>query len=413
MFIDQQFHLSYCTNIHAGERWNDVLESLKQFLPPIKAAVAPNQAFGLGLRLSNQASEALVDPATLQIFKQFLKDNNCYVFTMNGFPYGDFHRTIVKDAVHLPDWGSQDRLDYTIRLFDILKELLPAGMEGGISTSPLSYRLWHIEKPEQLALIYEKGIQNLAQVVIHLARIRSEHGCFMHLDIEPEPDGLMDCTQDVLDFYQNLLVPKAAPVIATALNITMEAAEQAIYDHLQLCYDVCHFAVMFEDSKPALEQLLAAGIKIGKVQISAALKANFTGKQAEDDAMREVLQNYAESTYLHQVVLKDGNSHFHRYNDLSTALAQHQTETAEEWRTHFHVPIFLNSFGQLVSTQSDIIELLEVLTTQPFTQHLEVETYTWEVLPSNIKTDLTTSIIRELRWVIDQIQSKHEKNSRT
>ena len=132
--------LTYCSNIHPGESWEDHFAQLQQHVPLIKARVNPDGRFGIGLRLSNTASLELKNEETLSSFIEWLNENDCYVFTMNGFPYGSFHNTIVKDKVHAPDWTTQDRVDYTIRLAEILSKLLPKDMEGGISTSPLSYR---------------------------------------------------------------------------------------------------------------------------------------------------------------------------------------------------------------------------------------------------------------------------------
>ena len=133
-------HLTYCTNIHTGENWQDHFTEIKKYFPSIKNELSPDKPMGIGLRLSNIASEELSQGDNLTIFQQWLSQNNAYVFTMNGFPYGGFHNVIVKDQVHAPDWTTTDRVDYTIRLFDILNKLLPAKMEGGISTSPLSYK---------------------------------------------------------------------------------------------------------------------------------------------------------------------------------------------------------------------------------------------------------------------------------
>src|ERR1700712_4024696 len=143
-------HLTYCTNIHSGETWADHFQALQLNFPGIKAKLSPDKPMGLGLRLSNVASLDLIKKENLIIFKQWLAENDTYVFTMNGFPYGNFHQTRVKDQVHAPDWTTTDRLNYTLRLFEILIQLLPEGMDGGISTSPLSYRYW-FGTPDDLA----------------------------------------------------------------------------------------------------------------------------------------------------------------------------------------------------------------------------------------------------------------------
>ena len=142
MLINDLFHLSYCTNIHPAETWEATFQSLQKYLLPIQSKLAPNKKLGIGLRLSNQASIELNQRNHLEAFKQWLNNHNLYVFTMNGFPYGAFHQQRVKDQVHQPDWSTKERFEYTKRLIDQLAYLLPEGMEGGISTSPISYKPW-------------------------------------------------------------------------------------------------------------------------------------------------------------------------------------------------------------------------------------------------------------------------------
>ena len=136
-------HLTYCSNIHAGESWKEHFDKLKEHIPVITQRISPLEAFGIGLRLSNVASLELRKQENLEEFKRWLAENNCYVFTMNGFPFGGFHNTVVKDKVHAPDWLSPERVSYTIRLAQILAAILPDGVDGGISTSPLTYKFWH------------------------------------------------------------------------------------------------------------------------------------------------------------------------------------------------------------------------------------------------------------------------------
>ena len=198
-------HLTYCTNIHPGKDWAADFAALQENFPLIKQSVSPHQSLGLGLRLSNAASITLSDEAELNVFKQWLKENDAYVFTMNGFPYGDFHRTVVKENVHAPDWTTDQRKDYTIRLFDILRFLLPKGMDGGISTSPLSYRHW-FNTAEDFEVAKRTATLNIVAVVEHLIVIDRESGQLLHLDIEPEPDGILETGREFIDWFENDLL---------------------------------------------------------------------------------------------------------------------------------------------------------------------------------------------------------------
>lgn len=391
-------HLSYCTNIHAGESWAEHFEALKQHFPAIKKGVSPGQSMGIGLRLSNSASRDILQADQLQIFKKWLSENDAYVFTMNGFPYGDFHHAVVKDQVHAPDWTKHERLNYTLRLFDILAELLPEGLEGGISTSPLSYKYWFPNKQ-----LVEKAMlnatHNILSIAEHLYRIKEKRGISLHLDIEPEPDGLLETGPEFIHWFENYLLPLAKAVLPSRLQITEEDAIACIREHICLCYDVCHFAIGYEPMNDILAELSVKGIRVGKIQISAALKA---GIPVDNDSRKEIsdaFSQYQEPTYLHQVVARKSDHSLIRYRDLPDALKDIANKDVEEWRAHFHVPVFAEDLGLLRSTRSDITEILKRYKSDPFTDHLEVETYTWEVLPEALKLPIDQSIIRELNWV--------------
>ena len=391
-------HLSYCTNIHAGESWAEHFGALKKYFPAIKRGVSPDQAMGIGLRLSNSASRDILQADQLITFKKWLSENDAYVFTMNGFPYGDFHHSVVKDQVHAPDWTTNERLNYTLRLFDILAELLPEGLEGGISTSPLSYKYWFPNK--QLA---EKAMlnatHNILSVAEHLYRIKEKRGISLHLDMEPEPDGLLETGPEFIHWFENYLLPLAKAVLSSRLQITEEDAIACIREHICLCYDVCHFAIGYEPMNDILEDLSAKGIRIGKIQISAALKAIIPADEDLRKGIADAFSQYQEPTYLHQVVARKSDHSLIRYRDLPDALRDIDNKGVEEWRAHFHVPVFAEDLGLLHSTRSDISDILKQYKSNPFTDHLEVETYTWEVLPEALKLPIDQSIIRELNWV--------------
>lgn len=392
------YHLTYCTNIHPGERWSEVQASLQTYLPPIREALAPDQPFGIGLRLSQRATEDILAGKQLEHFRTWLAENNYYVFTMNAFPYGGFHRQRVKDEVHRPDWTTPERLQYTLRSFDVLAEVLPDGMEGGISTSPLSYKLWHADA-SALDLVRAKATRQLAQVAEYLYRLHQTTGKLLHLDLEPEPDGLLENTQEVIDYFNNWLLPQGITYLQQQLGIRPDEAERCLRTHVQICYDICHFAVAYERPREVFSRWQQAGIKIGKIQISAALKALLPAAVAERKAVTQAFASLVESTYLHQVVARTTDEQFVRYDDLPNALRHIAELHIREWRTHFHVPIFVAEYGALAATQSDIRDVLDMLREEPLTQHLEIETYTWEVLPPEIQLGLDESIIRELRWV--------------
>jgi len=392
-------HLTYCTNIHPGKNWDDDFKALQENFPVIKQSVSPDQPLGLGLRLSNASSLELIKEDTLAEFKQWLKENDAYVFTMNGFPYGEFHRTVVKEDVHTPDWTNDSRKEYTIRLFRILESILPEGMNGGISTSPLSYRHW-FKTTEDFMQAKRTATLNVIEVIKELVAIGEQTGKTMHLDLEPEPDGILETGREFIDWYQDDLLPLGIPAIETSLNVSAAEAESLIKKHLCLCYDVCHFAIGYEAHYEVLKELEAKGIKVGKIQISAALKASLDKSAEEREIIKNSFQTFNEPTYLHQVVALKKDGGLIRYSDLTPALADFENEEAAQWRAHFHVPISIKEIGLLQSTQEDITAVLDLQKNAPFTDHLEVETYTWEVLPEQLKLPIAQSISNELNWVI-------------
>ena len=389
-------HLGYCTNIHAGESWNQHFSALKENFAEIKRSLSPDSAMGIGLRLSHLASVELLEGNNLQEFKLWLSDNEAYVFTMNGFPYGGFHHTVVKEQVHAPDWTSSARLDYTLRLFDILSAILPEGIKGGISTSPLSYRHW-FSSEAALNMAKQEATKNILKVVIRLCQIKQETGKSLHLDIEPEPDGILETGREFIDWFEEDLLSKGIPYLQEILGVPAVEAATHIREHINLCYDVCHFAIGYESHKDILEELNSKEIKTGKIQISAALKARFSQAGDSREAILAAFEKFNEPTYLHQVIARMDDGTLVRYPDLAQALAS--GDEAEEWRAHFHVPVFADDFGTLESTQTDITEVLNLYLACSFTEHLEVETYTWEVLPDSLKVPLAESITRELQWV--------------
>ncbi len=403
-------HLGYCSNIHPGESWVDHFAALRHAVPTVRAQLGlpADEPFGLGLRLSNEASLVLEQSGELADFQQWLADTNTYVFTMNGFPFGGFHGVVVKDQVHAPDWTTEARVEYTNRLFRILAQLLPIDesgepMSGGISTSPLSYRHWFDwAQPANRDYVFSQTTQNVLDVVIELIRVRQRTGRLMHLDIEPEPDGLLETTDEFIEWFVNYLIPMGLDAVGHAFGMEDEAAETAICDHVRLCYDVCHAAVGYEQPADVLAKLRSYRLRVGKVQISAALKANFPADEPGRAAIKNAFADFDEPTYLHQVVARTESGELLRFTDLPNALLA-TIDTHAEWRAHFHVPIFTDQFGLLQSTRDAIETALTLQREQPFTDQFEVETYTWTVLPDGLKLPLTESIARELAWVLPQL----------
>jgi sugar phosphate isomerase/epimerase len=395
---DDEFHLTYCTNIHPGEEWADVASTLKQHLPSLKSAISPIAPFGVGLRLSNRAAETLLEGDRLSRFQDWLQSEDLYVFTLNGFPYGNFHGERVKDSVYSPDWRSEKRAAYTRRLARILAELVPDNMQGSISTSPLSYKPWLDAETRETA--FRRGSLHLAEVTKTLAEIEAKTDTHLHVDLEPEPDCLIENTEESIAFFQDWLWPVGGAHLANHLKVSQNEAESLLRRHVQLCYDTCHFAVEYEEPATVFERLSTADVPVGKIQLSAALRTRLPENRS---LLADRLRPFAEDTYLHQVVERHEDGTLNRYRDLPDALPHLETTDAEEWRIHYHVPIYTDAYEGLHSTRGDIADTLALVSEDAFCPHLEIETYTWDVLPAALKEDLPTSLLREYEWILSNL----------
>lgn len=360
--------ITYCTNIHPGESWAETFTALATHVPQIKAAVSPGHPFPIGLRLSARAARELAAGQAAS-FAGWLRDEHCFVTTINGFPFGAFHGTRVKEQAYLPDWRSRERSDYTKLLATLLAGFLPESASGSISSVPVGFR------PHLGADHHPLVRENLLEVLLHLDRLRLERGVDLVLALEPEPACLLETASDLVEFVERMNFP------------------QSLRNRIGICLDCCHLALQFEEPAEVVSLLAGAGIRIGKVQVSSALR------QRHD--RRESLHPFQEPCYLHQVVVRRRDGTLTRYHDLPEALQRHRGENEEEWRCHFHVPLFVERTGEFETTRFFAEKLLPLLDRRVL---LEVESYSWEVLPPELrKGEVADSIIREIRWLQERV----------
>jgi sugar phosphate isomerase/epimerase len=381
--------LTYCTNVHPGESLLAVREMLQQHVLPVKRLVSPDAPFGVGLRLAATAADALTDPHELDRFQAQLLDGGLYCFTLNGFPYGAFHQTRVKERVYLPDWHSPERLRYTQVLARLLSELLPIGVNGSISTVPGCFKDNVTGSSSEQAMA--DALVDLAATLVDLERSRGRR---IALALEPEPECFLETSEQAVRFFeQHLFSRRARERLVEKADLEPAEAERALRRHLGVCLDTCHASVEFEAPLQAYRRLSHAGIAVPKVQLSAGLRL----PEATPERL-ESLRAFADDVYLHQTVVRRGES-LQRYLDLPEAFA-HAPREGAEWRVHFHVPIFLGELGTFESTQDDLLPLLGELARASDCPHLEVETYTWDVLPEAFRSvPVDEAIARELGFV--------------
>ena len=380
MKIGNRLHLTYCLNVHPGETWDQNLAAIRDKALKVRDLVGPKGPFGLGLRLSCEAAKTLSRPEKLSQFRRFLDEQGLYVFTINGFPYGRFHGAAVKEAVYRPDWRAPERRDYTILLADILAALVPAGVTGSISTVPGSYKQW-LRGDEDIAAM----VANLTQVAAHLAEVQERTGRRICLALEPEPDCHIETTAEAIEFF-------TGPLAAGAQN------REIIRRHVGVCFDTAHLAVAFEDLGRSLSRLREAEVTVAKIQLSSALRV------AAGAHAGQALRDFCDEVYLHQVKVCGRDGSLRSYTDLPQAIEAEAGGEQDEWRVHFHVPLFFDGAGPLGSTNSLLDSRFVEAVTQGASQHLEIETYTFDVLPPAIRPgDVTESIAREYRWVLERL----------
>jgi sugar phosphate isomerase/epimerase len=377
--------IGYCTNVHAGVDLESIRNNLDRHATAVRIA-SQQESLGVGLWLPAQAARELSGNA--EDFANFLQQRCLRAFTINGFPYDNFHQRVVKHRVYQPTWWEPARLEYTKQLADLLAVLLPDDEPlGSISTLPIG---WSGDGQSQANLT--RAAEHLRQMANHLERLEATTGRRIVLAIEPEPGCILDTTEDVVTWFSQ----------------TLPETKQRRY--ITVCHDICHAAVMMESQAGVINALSAAGIAIGKVQVSSAVVADWNamaiGRRRE---AIDQLRQFAEDRYLHQTGRRNRSGDFLLSEDLpalldSVATSGDPVRGDEKWVVHFHVPIFLERFGHLGTSQQDVLECLSALyrspTTVEFSGHVEIETYAWSVLPAAMrKRALADEIASEFRWL--------------
>lgn len=392
----RQSHLTYCLNIHPGERWQDQRTAIEKWSTAVKARVSPDGPFGLGLRLGKAAADDLRDPFARRDVRDWLNSLGMYAFTVNAFPYGAFHGAAVKSGVYAPDWRAPGRLAYTTSVAAILADLLPDGVAGSISTVPGSYRAW-IERDGG----EQEIVRSLAEAAWALDGIERRTGRKIALALEPEPDCFLSTAGDCIRFWNGALIPCGTVFLRERAG-SAARAETCLRRFLGVCVDACHFAVEFESPAEAVESLSRAGIAIPKVQVSAALR----GPATPDVARR--LGAFVDRVYLHQTRLRRSDGSVDRWPDLTAErLESIRADRGIEVRSHFHVPLHFGSDGELASTAGDLTARFFSAVSAAGCGHVEIETYTYDVLPAGMRAaTVAESVVREYEVLLGMVPAE-------
>ncbi|MFJ6925967.1 metabolite traffic protein EboE [Streptomyces nigra] len=347
-------HLAYCTNVHPAETLDGVLAQLRDHCEPVRRRLGRDR-LGIGLWLAKDAARALVsDPSALRGLRTELDRRGLEVVTLNGFPYEGFGAEEVKYRVYKPDWADPERLEHTTALARVLAGLLPDDVtRGTISTLPLAWRTAYDDRRAEAARTA------LATFGERLDALQELTGRDIRVGLEPEPGCVVETTGDAL-----------APLAAIG------------HPRIGICVDTCHLATSFEDPHTALDALTAAGVPVVKSQLSAALHA----EHPHLPEVREALAAFDEPRFLHQTRVGTAAG-LRGTDDLGEALTGDALPDAAPWRAHFHVPLHAEPAAPLTSTLPVLKSVLTRLAggPKPLTHHLEVETYTWQALPPELR----------------------------
>jgi hypothetical protein len=377
------YQLAYCTNVHAGADLARTMENLRRYGVAVKERFSPRDPMGIGLWLSAPAVRQLLAEARVPELADFLGECGLVPFTLNGFPQGDFHEQVVKHRVYRPTWWEDERVEYTWDLITALDALLPAGLEGSISTLPIA---WGCPRPSREQM--QRAAQNLHRIVQRLARLETDTGRLIYVCLEPEPGCVLQRSDDMVRFFEELL--------------RSVGRWSEVQRHVRVCHDICHSAVMFEDQQEVLKRYADHGIHVGKIQVSSAMRVDFPRlEQAQRQQAKQALSSFAEDRYLHQTCVRsEDTGEVQFFEDLPQALRA--VSAGGQWRVHFHVPIYVECCGLLLTTQADIRQCLQAVGLHPDLRHFEVETYAWSVLPPEMqRTELADGIADEMRWFSD------------
>lgn len=391
-----QGHLSYSTLVHSGDTWDEMNQSLRTFVPKVKARISPDSNFAVSLRISAESARTLTESAAeRESLKNFLESEGLYVYTVNAFPYGPFKGGPVMERVYEPDWTTQDRVDYTNSIADILAEISPDGVNPSIQTAPLAF------KPNVSGEEYVRQFtRNIFKVIAHLRKLEETTGKRVKLAIEPEPACYLETTDETVTFFKERIFSAAGIAeLAEVAECPISEAEGAARRYLGIVFDIGHQSVGFENITDSLTKIRNAGIPIFKLQEAASLWVQeLTLEKIES------LRRFTDTIYLSQTSLKQ-NGKITKYLNLGEALdAFEANPVPTEMRTHFHVPVFLEQIGPFKTTRFGVQEALKMHREQPLSDHLEIETYTWDVLPADLlHGDIIDNLCRELEFVRDEL----------
>jgi len=311
--------LALCGNVFPADEPSAVLDAIRgpatSWAKALTAA-GHQPSFGFGLYLSaNAASVFAADAIARQELRSALDEAGLCCWTANAFPFGGFHADSVKAKAFSPDWSSPERLRFSIDVAKVLLDLAPPdGSQLSVSTCPLGYG--------DAALSDPSTKQHLEQVCAAFSELSEAAGRPIVLAIEPEPDGAFERVSDLAIWLEE--------------NFTTMQLE-----HLGICWDLCHSAVVGEATGLVLSTLESTGVRLGKIQISSALELSTSLSSARGQRLRQL----TDDAYLHQVRGVSSSGQAFAFPDVPDFLASQESQHCDQLRVHCHVPVCRSDYG--------------------------------------------------------------------
>jgi hypothetical protein len=397
----------YSTNVHRGETLAEIYTNLARYTLPVKRRVFGNQPNGLELHISISSAKELRKERARRAFGEFLNENGLRLFSVNAFPLKSFHTPRVKEKVYSPSWTERPRAQWTNTIAKILADLLPAGTDGSLSTLGGAYR-----RKEHGPAVFRRMAGRFLETLEALAEIEDDTGKRIVLAVEPEPETTFETTRDVVRFVEDYLLPLAQETWrgrgrrgGRQRGLSAARIEERVRRYFTVNFDTCHFSVLFQDLVASLRGLSRAGLSIGKLHVTNAIRLQ---RPLRSPAAYKDFRGMHEPRYFHQFCGQNATGEtIWRDLDLDRLPRQlSKTKHAEvaELRSHYHVPLYLKRFRKLQTTQEDTRIALEEVRRKRMTEHLVIETYTWPILASEDR--LVSGIVKEFRWLLDALGQK-------
>ncbi|HIA27584.1 MAG TPA: hypothetical protein EYN79_05620 [Planctomycetes bacterium] len=392
--------LGYEMNAHPAASLEEFEDALDRYVEPVRKKLAVTGEMAIAPNIGEGLARDLARTTARENLRDRLADGGYRIYTVNAFPLRNFHARRVKEQVYLPSWAHRRRATLTCKIADIVAEVQPDAQRITISTLGGGYRRAGDDRKTRL-----KMAANYLEVVAHLVRLEARTGILIELTAEPEPDTTFERSQDVIGFFEDLMLPLTG-ALARKLRVPKARAEELLRRHFTVNLDVCHASVLFCDPVSEWKELEGAGLRVAKLHLTSALSLK---NPARNPGGVEELLAFAEGRYLHQSAGLRADGTLWRGRDLP-ALRRAPLSGLREVRTHFHVPLSRARLGRLPTTREDTSAAIGHYLRHRDPPQLAIETYTWPILvakrglgAAERQRHLISGIAAEFRWVLAQL----------